>query len=481
MAQELTELLIRSKQPTEKRQEIADGYAKARGLYLIIQPAKHDADGKLLPAKMSWAVRYRWNGKSQKFTIGPYPRFSLRQAREQVPDVLRKLGGANGVNPMAEKRAVREKDRAAAKLERHTFRAVVEGYLQAKASLRSLQEMARLLGLRRDHSDANKWQAEQIAGSPVAVWGKRSIQAVDYDDIADYLAGTRQRGPIIANAIHGVLRSFFNWVVEQKKTYRVDASPMAGMKPPTERAVAKAQARARNRALLKFKTKPGSTDDELRWLWKASEAYDRSEPGEDRHGRKLRGPFGPLVQMLLLTGQRRDEVADMIWAEVNLEAGEWIIPGSRTKNKTDHLVPLSDEALAVLATVPRIEGEAGWVFTTNGRKPVNGWSRMKRRLDKLMGEMAKAERGANVTIRPWRLHDLRRTCATGMQRLGIRLEITGMVINHTLSGGANSELEEIYQIDDYADEKRKALAAWGRFVMSVVEQQPASNVVPLHA
>src|SRR5262245_39741685 len=110
MAQELSELLIRSLKPTHKRQEIADGYAKARGLYLIIQPAKHDSAGNALPIKMSWAVRYRWNGKSQKFTIGPYPRFSLKQARDQVPDVLRKLGGANAVNPMAEKKAAREKE-----------------------------------------------------------------------------------------------------------------------------------------------------------------------------------------------------------------------------------------------------------------------------------------------------------------------------------------------------------------------------------
>lgn len=176
-------------------------------------------------------------------------------------------------------------------------------------------------------------------------------------------------------------------------------------------------------------------------------------------------PFGPSYRLLALTGQRVDEVAGMDWSEFDKSARTWIIPGVRTKNGVTHLVPLSDAAIAELdALAPKDKWPAkGLVFTVTGKTPISGQSRAKRRLDTAMAEIA--EEAGRSAPDAWRLHDLRRTIATGFQRLGVRFEVTEAVLNHV--SGSRGGIAGVYQQHDWADEKRAALEAWATHLLAL--------------
>jgi hypothetical protein len=155
------------------------------------------------------------------------------------------------------------------------------------------------------------------------------------------------------------------------------------------------------------------------------------------------------------------------WSEVDLDGRQRLIPGQRTKNSRDHLVPLSDPAAAVLESLPRIKSKVPLLFTTTGSTPISGLAKAKARLHEAM------TRELGTEPERWTLHDIRRSAITGLQRLGFPLEVTEAVANHksgTLAGVAG-----VYARHDYASEKRKALDAWAQHVMSVV----AGNVIPL--
>ena len=185
-----------------------------------------------------------------------------------------------------------------------------------------------------------------------------------------------------------------------------------------------------------------------------------------------------MAKLLLLTGQRRNEVAGMIWAELDLDKALWRIPAGRTKNDEAHEVPLSDAALAVIASLPRIKSDKGYLFTTNGKTHVSGYSRAKAVIEHAMLEIARGERGQDIEIPRWTFHDLRRTAVSGMARLGISLPAIEKVVNH--SSGSFAGIVGVYQRHSFADEKRNALQGWAKFVLSLVEGRPA-NVVPLRA
>jgi integrase len=176
------------------------------------------------------------------------------------------------------------------------------------------------------------------------------------------------------------------------------------------------------------------------------------------------GVYNAIVRLLILTGQRREEVAAMTWDELAPNLSIWTIPASRAKNGVAHIVPLSPQASAVLQRAPRL---ADLVF--RGRAGVfNGFSKAKTNLDDASG------------VTGWRLHDLRRTVATGLQRLGVRLEVTEAVLNHV--SGSRAGIVGIYQRHHWADEKRAALAGWGAHVTALVDGREADdNVVSLQA
>ncbi|WP_245639403.1 site-specific integrase [Rubellimicrobium mesophilum] len=168
--------------------------------------------------------------------------------------------------------------------------------------------------------------------------------------------------------------------------------------------------------------------------------------------------------MLLLTGQRLREVAQM--TEGELRPGHvWHLAAARTKNKRVHDVPLSGAAVTMLARMERIAGQPGYLFTTTGTTPVSGFAKARDQLARAMAEIGAQERGQPVQIPKWTFHDLRRTAATGLARLGTPVRVTEAVLNHV--SGTGGGIVAVYQRHDFADEKRQALEAWGRFVTDI--------------
>jgi integrase len=262
----------------------------------------------------------------------------------------------------------------------------------------------------------------------------RKINEISRRDILDVLDKVVDNGaPISANRTLAAVRKLFNWCVSRDI---IAVSPCAGVKPPTPE-------RARDRVL---------SDDELVRVWRAAE--------------KIGGPFGALVQLLALTGQRRDEVAGMRWDELSPDVHLWTLPRGRVKTDQGHEVPLSAAATAILKSIPRIT-DSPFVLTTNGTAPSSGYSKGKRKLDALLPSDMPA----------WRLHDLRRTVASGMARLGINLPVIEKVLNH--SSGSFAGVVSVYQKHSFADEKRAALDSWSQHIERVVSGKLA-KVVQLH-
>ena len=246
-------------------------------------------------------------------------------------------------------------------------------------------------------------------------------------DVLDVLDRVVDSGaPIAANRTLSAIRKLFNWCVQRDI---IAASPCAGVKPPTEE-------RSRDRVL---------SDAELKTIWIAAD--------------QVEGPFGPLIKLLVLTGQRRDEVAKMQWSELDLKARLWTLPPERVKNNQPHEVPLSDAVIAILEFLPRLSGSP-FVLTTSGEAPASNYSKNKRRLDMLL----------SANMPSWRLHDLRRTTASGMARLGINLPVIEKVLNH--SSGSFAGIVGVYQRHSFAEEKRKALEAWANHIIEFVTDNP---------
>ena len=279
----------------------------------------------------------------------------------------------------------------------------------------------------------------------VPQWGDRDIRDIGKRDVIDLLDGIADTGRVVtANRVRAYLGKFFNWCVERDI---LDTSPAVGVKTVAKEA-------SRDRVL---------SDDEIRWFWQACEAE--------------RFPWGPFGKTLLLTGQRLGEVAKITDGEI---VGDlWRLSAARTKNGRAHDVPLSDAAQAVLGAVERIAGQSGFIFTTNGTTPVSGFFKARAHLHSAMEKAAAEERGEPVEIPRWTFHDLRRTAATGMARLGIPVRVTEAVLNHV--SGTGGGIVAVYQRHDYADEKRQALEAWANFLDSLTAEKTTANVVRIGA
>tara|TARA_R110002049_G_scaffold137350_2_gene297361 strand:- start:42518 stop:43699 length:1182 start_codon:yes stop_codon:yes gene_type:complete len=219
-----------------------------------------------------------------------------------------------------------------------------------------------------------------------------------------------------ANNAMAVFKKLMNWCVDRGM---IEVNPIAGLKTPRKPV-------ARDRVL---------SERELEAVWQAADvdAY----------------PFGPLVHVLILTAQRRAEVGEMRWSEIDFDTATWTIPAARAKNGIAHDVPLSSTVMEILHHVPRFAG-SDLVFTTTGTTPVSGFGRLKERLDREVG------------FSDWWFHDLRRTTASGMARIGIAPHVIEKVLNHKL--GIISGVAAVYNRYSYADEKREALELWATTV-----------------
>src|SRR5581483_3579005 len=276
-------------------------------------------------------------------------------------------------------------------------------------------------------------------GGLTARWKNRLVSDIGRADIVDVLdALIAQNVPVKANHTRGVLHLFFGWCVRRGV---MDHNPCSAVDKP-------AAQKSRTRVL---------SDSELALLWRAAD--------EDE-------VFGPLYKLLVLTGQRRDEVRGATWDEFDLDKRVWTLPAARTKNGRSHTVPLSAQAVALLNSLPRIGRRPTLVFTTSGETMLSGLSRAKNRLDGRMLELAQ-EMNSRAEIPPFVLHDLRRTCATGLQKRGVALPVIEKVLNHT--SGSFAGIVGVYQLHDFADEKRAALETWGRHVESIIYSRAIVN------
>jgi integrase len=174
-------------------------------------------------------------------------------------------------------------------------------------------------------------------------------------------------------------------------------------------------------------------------------------------------PAGPFVRALMLTGQRRTEVASMRWSDVDLGAATWLLKAGHTKAERAHLVPLSAPMLALLDALPRL---GDFVFTNDGETHLSDYAKRKARLDTFIA-------AGGDPLPPWTLHDLRRTVATHLVRLGVSMEIVGRVLNHAVSGVT----AKVYALHEYEPEKRSALDRWAAELMRAVEGKSAEKVV----
>lgn len=285
-----------------------------------------------------------------------------------------------------------------------------------------------------------------LKSKPLPLIRKADIAAL-YDAIPPAQIALRRK-------VHAILSRMFRWAVGRGD---IERSPLEGAEPPPVPA-------SRDRWL---------SDAELRLAWLAS--------GD------LGYPFGPLYRLLIGTGQRREEVSALDWKELHRGSAEWHLPGSRSKNGLPTTIHLS---APMVAELDGIAGGDKWprrglVFSTTGETAVSGYSRAKKRLDAAMLKRARAEATeadedpAHVEIEPWRTHDLRRTLATGLQRLGIRFEVTEAVLNHV--SGAKSGVAGVYQRHSWGAEKKDALDAWAAHLERQVNGAEETNVVPLAA
>lgn len=265
-----------------------------------------------------------------------------------------------------------------------------------------------------------------------ANWGARPVALITKRDINALLDAKALTYPLQANELRKHLRTFFRWAKDEELV-AVD---------PTEGTRLRAKPQARDRVL---------SDAELIWFWRACD--------------ELGWPFGRIAQLLLLTSQRRDEVGGTRWRELEpLERRLWVIPGERTKNGKVHEVHLCPFAVEILGSLPRL-GEI--LFSTTGVTPPSGYSRAKWRLDRLMAGYA-----GGIPIAEWTLHDLRRTVASGMARLGVLPHIVDKCLNHT--AGTIRGVAAVHNRFEYSEERRAALDMWGRHIESLVK--PVSNI-----
>jgi integrase len=356
----------------------------------------------------SWVVMYRLGGRQaarQRLTLGKYPALSLANARAHARDTLEEV--AKGNDPAAAK--------AEDETRRNTIDAVCDEFIEryAKPRNRSWKETKRILDMYVKPE-----------------WGAQLMTDITRRHVIALLDAMVDRGaPVMAKQTHSTVRKLFNWAVDRDV---IPASPCIRIPPP-------ARAKDRDRVL---------SDDELRSVW----------VGCDRLG----WPFGQVVRLLILTGQRREEVATMRWPDIDFDAACWTLPRSSTKNNRAHEVPLAPAALSILKALPKLHDEL--VFTTNGRVPVAGFSMAKRRLDTAVA--AQRADGNLPSIVDWHLHDLRRTMASGMARLRVAPHVIEKVLNHQT--GAISGVAAIYNRHNYQDEKRQALETWSSYVSDLI-------------
>ena len=407
----ITEATLRALKPDPKGQggqEIADTLVPG----LRIRPNK---------SGHSFIVFTRFGAMPTRRAIGQVGKIGLTEARTKAREWLELA--SKGRDPKAEEKAAR-----LAKEGRKTFGELAEVFIA-----RHVSKQRRAVQTERE-----------IRRNLLPKLGKRPLADITRKDIAALIGAIRDRpAPRQAHNVFGHVRRFYSWILSQPEYEDLVAVS------PCDRIKAKdliGEKRHRQRVL---------SDDELRAVWKAAEATSY--------------PYGRLVKLLLLTGTRRTEASDARWPEFDLDAATWTIPPERFKSDRVHIVPLSDDAVTLLAEMPRWQ-KGDYLFSTrDGRIPIDGFSKAKAQLD----ESVAKELGHQPE--PWVLHDLRRTVRTRLSQLRVSTEVAELVIGHARVG-----LHRVYDQHEFLDERREALELWAAKLRSIVTPPPP-NVADLSA
>jgi integrase len=338
----------------------------------------------------SFVLLYRHDGSSKRLTLGRYPVLSLGDARKLATEALYKI--THGENPQVEKEQARSFPR---------FDVTVDDFVRLHCDRQNRNSTAR--------------QTERIMRTRFTpVLGAKDVRKITKIEIIKILDDILSEGlPSAANQAFAAIRKFFNWCVQRGI---IDATPCSGIGTP-------ASPGKRDRVL---------TDKELVRIWRASE--------------KIAYPYGYIVQMLILTAQRRNEVTGMCWSEIDVHTKLWSFPPERMKSGRSHQVPLLPMVEAVVAQVPRLSDTYAFPARGSEDSSFSGFSKLKKKVDSVSG------------VTDWTLHDLRRTAATGLAQLGVAPHVVEKLLNHTT--GTLGGVAGIYNRFQYVPEMREALARW---------------------
>jgi Arm DNA-binding domain/Phage integrase family len=382
------------------------------------------------------AARYPGKSNPTRRALGTYGKLSLHDAKEKARDWLKLL--EKGVDPAD---AEEQERRAAIRKQENTFLAVAENFIADK-----------LPGERR-----GKEVERDIRRDLIPPWGKRPLTEITARDIRDLTKAKSRTAPAQARNLLGVIKRLFGWAVEQD-CYGLVASPADALKPSKiigDKII--------GQRIL--------SDAELFALWRAA--------------RRTPYPYGPVYHLLILSALRLNEAADASNPEFDFSQRLWTIPAERMKGKNGkarpHVVPLTDEILAILEKLPRFKNGKYLFSTTSGVLPVWMSDKVKKRIDERMLRTLRAlarRRGDDprkVELPHWTNHDIRRTVRSGLSRLKIAEETREAVLAHVRPG-----IKGTYDHYDYLDEKRDALKQWAARLRDLIEP-PTSNVVQLAA
>ena len=358
--------------------------------------------------KRTWIAQYRIGQKQRRISLGTVERIDLDEARRRAKSALCKVH--LGIDPQLEKHA-------AATQASVTFAATRGAYLEKAArhmAPRTYSETKRYL--------ETHWRT--LGELPLADL-RRAHVAAGTAEIA------KTNGPYSANRARASLSAFFSWCIGEGL---IEQNPVIG----TNKAIDEV---SRDRVL---------PSEELRLIWQEAGA----------------GDYGDIVRLLILTGQRREEVGGILWPEIDLGNANWKIGAERTKNGLMHDVPLSPAAIMILKARSRRDENRELVFGSRAG-PFQGWSNAKAALDGRVLRRLQTEHGPSAQLKPWRLHDIRRTVATRLGDLGVLPHVIEAVLNHV--SGHKASVAGIYNRAAYAPEKRAALERWASQISADID------------
>ncbi|RVL63344.1 tyrosine-type recombinase/integrase [Sinorhizobium meliloti] len=375
--------------------------------------------------------------------IGEYPAVKLQEAREEARRWMQLI--ARGIDPKDDLERTRTEN---ARKRENTFLAVVEDYLKdipSRQRNRHAEQDAR--EIRRELLERKDKRGKVVWSNP---WAKKPVADVTDADIAELIGEIRDRpAPGMAYNTWGHVKAIFSWAMgpERRQGYGLIINPTQNLQPKHFKLSKTTSVRVLN-------------DDEIRAYWAAADATPY--------------PLGPFYKLLMLTGQRKNEVAGARWPEISQNRSLWTVPSERYKSGQSHIVPLCEDAILLLNSLQRFTGDGSGdclFSTTKGKKPINGFSRAKSALDDAMLKILRAA-DPEAELPAWVFHDVRRTVRTRLSGLRVNTEVAEMVIGHGKTG-----LRRVYDQHTFEPEMREALDRWAAELKLIVAPPEKDNVV----